>query len=348
MKLLIVTQSVDLDDPVLGFFHRWIQEFATSCERIEIICLKEGRYSLPENVLVHSLGKEKRQQSSFVYVWRFLCLAWRLRSKYDAVFVHMNQEYVLVAGWLWKLLRKPVGLWYTHGTVSWRLRLAIPFVARVFTASADSMRVVTNKKRVLGHGIDLALFQILPPPLGAPRFITIGRISRTKQLSLLIDAVSRMNRQETHLTIVGAPVDKDGEEYLIELQAQIAKSGMEKRVEFVGATAKEGVPEHLKRAHVFIHASATGSLDKAPIEALASGIPVATTNPEIAAISSAVFLAEPTVESLTALFDRLIGDRPWEQDTLRSAARRSVEEAYSLQGLVRALLAEFNSFAHRI
>ena len=123
---------------------------------------------------------------------------------------------------------------------------------------------------------------------------------------------------------------------------------MEKRVEFVGATAKEGVPEHLKRAHVFIHASATGSLDKAPIEALASGIPVATTNPEIAAISSAVFLAEPTVESLTALFDRLIGDRPWEQDTLRSAARRSVEEAYSLQGLVRALLAEFNSFAHRI
>lgn len=42
MRLLILTQAVDLDDPVLGFFHRWIVEFAKRFDTIEVICLKAG------------------------------------------------------------------------------------------------------------------------------------------------------------------------------------------------------------------------------------------------------------------------------------------------------------------
>ena len=59
MRLLIVTQAVASEDSVLGFFVRWIEEFAKHCERIEIICLKEGKHRLPANVCVYSLGKEK-------------------------------------------------------------------------------------------------------------------------------------------------------------------------------------------------------------------------------------------------------------------------------------------------
>ena len=46
MKLLIMTQAVDQNDPVLGFFHRWIEEFSRHCERVHVICLKEGEHSL--------------------------------------------------------------------------------------------------------------------------------------------------------------------------------------------------------------------------------------------------------------------------------------------------------------
>jgi hypothetical protein len=59
MKLLIITQKVDINDPILGFFHRWIEEFAKHCEKITVICLYKGTYNLPNNVKVLSLGKEE-------------------------------------------------------------------------------------------------------------------------------------------------------------------------------------------------------------------------------------------------------------------------------------------------
>src|SRR3989344_7209303 len=55
--LLILTQKVDRDDPVLGFFHGWLVEFARRFERITVVCLEEGVHSLPKNVEVLSLGK---------------------------------------------------------------------------------------------------------------------------------------------------------------------------------------------------------------------------------------------------------------------------------------------------
>ena len=107
MKLLITTQAVDLDDPVLGFFHRWIEELSKRFDTISVICLKEGRHSLPANVSVYSLGKEGGV-SRIAYVLNFYRYIWKLRNDYDAVFVHMNQEYVLLGWKFWWLLGKRV------------------------------------------------------------------------------------------------------------------------------------------------------------------------------------------------------------------------------------------------
>jgi len=59
MRLLIITQKVDKNDPILGFFHRWIEEFAKYCQSIIVICLQKGEYNLPKNIKILSLGKEK-------------------------------------------------------------------------------------------------------------------------------------------------------------------------------------------------------------------------------------------------------------------------------------------------
>jgi hypothetical protein len=47
MRLLIVTQAIDAEDPVLGFFVRWVEELAKKAEMVEVICLKEGNALLP-------------------------------------------------------------------------------------------------------------------------------------------------------------------------------------------------------------------------------------------------------------------------------------------------------------
>jgi len=97
MKLLILTQKVDKNDDILGFFHRWLKEFAGRVEKLTVICLQKGEYDLPENVKVLSLGKE-RGVSKLGYVLNLYKYIWVLRAQYGHVFVHMNQEYVLLAG----------------------------------------------------------------------------------------------------------------------------------------------------------------------------------------------------------------------------------------------------------
>ena len=113
LKLLIITQAIDLDNPVLGFFHRWVGEFSKHNEKLTVICLEKGKYNLPANVEVLSLGKEEGS-SRFKYLWCFYKYLWRERTNYDVVFVHMNQEYILLAGWWWRLTGKKVVLWRNH------------------------------------------------------------------------------------------------------------------------------------------------------------------------------------------------------------------------------------------
>ena len=58
MKLLIITQKIDQNDDILGFFHRWVEEFAKNTEKVVVIAQFVGQYNLPENIEVFSMGKE--------------------------------------------------------------------------------------------------------------------------------------------------------------------------------------------------------------------------------------------------------------------------------------------------
>src|SRR4030042_726009 len=172
MKLLILTQKVDINDDVLGFFHGWIEEFAKHCEKVTVICLYRGQYDLPENVRVLSLGKESirtAQNSSerahpnffnkiysrIFYLLRFYKYIWRERKNYDVVFVHMNQVYVILGGLFWKFQGKKIGLWYTHKQVNLSLHLAEKIADYIFTASEKSFRIRSRKKMFLGHDRDI-------------------------------------------------------------------------------------------------------------------------------------------------------------------------------------------------
>ena len=109
MKLLIITQKVDKSDDLLGFMHSWILEFAKHCQMVTVICLYKGNFDLPSNVKVFSLGKEKGV-SRVRYMLNFFRYIISERNNYDSVFVHMNQVYVVLGGFFWKLMRKKISL----------------------------------------------------------------------------------------------------------------------------------------------------------------------------------------------------------------------------------------------
>ncbi len=154
MRLLIVTQVVDTEDPILGFFVRWIEEFAKHCEKVTVVCLRKGKHSLPKHVEVIALGEHHRIRRTF----ELCAISFGRRAEYDAVFAHMSPEFVVAAGWVWRLFGKQAGLWYTHKSVTVWLRIAEFISHDIFTASKESFRLPSKKVIVTGHGIDTEFF----------------------------------------------------------------------------------------------------------------------------------------------------------------------------------------------
>jgi glycosyltransferase involved in cell wall biosynthesis len=278
MKLLIITQVIDSEHPILGFFHRWVEEFATHCEQVHVICLQAGKQSLPANVTVHSLGKEEGK-GRLVYLFRFYKLIWQLRHEYDHVFVHMNQIYVILGAPFWRAARKKVGLWYMHGAVPFSLRVAEKMSNKIFTGTLDSFKLQSKKVSVTGHGIDTERFT--PTIVSKDSdLITVGRITESKNLIALVNLLKEVRK--THfitLTIIGSAVSENERRYESVLKAVINRYGLSDAVNFFGPVSQKDLPAELNKAKIFVTAAQNGSLDKAVLEAMACGVSIISMAP---------------------------------------------------------------------
>lgn len=280
MRLLIITQKVDINDSILGFFHWWIIEFAKHCEQVTVIALSVGEYDLPRSVRVFSLGKELgagRVRRLFNF-YRFL---WRERKNYDVVFVHMNPIYVVLGGLIWKILRKRIGLWYTHKHVDLKLRVAAKFTDIIFTASRESFRLASKKVKVVGHGIDVLKFS----PASQHHsdiytIISVGRLSLTKKQHEMVEAFNILRDRGFggRLVLIGGPVTKADIIYEKKVNDYIKDKKLEEHVFCVGPVSPDIAGSWYKKADMFVNLSETGSMDKAVLEAMASGIQVVVSN----------------------------------------------------------------------
>ncbi len=257
MKLLIVCQALDKNHDNLGFFPRWVQEFAKHCDSVVVIASLVGTHDLPPNVAVHSLGKE-RNNTSPERALRLLYLSWKLRKEYDAVFVHMIPEFVLLCGLDWRAMGKKVGLWYVHGTVSWRLQLAEKLVHHIFTTSPESCRISSPKVHMVGHGIDVDFFTPDPSVTRGRHLLSVGRLSKSKRHDLAIRLAYEKNLP---LRIAGSGPDRESLDSL----ARVLKVD----VAFLGGISQEALRDEYRKTAALVHRSETGSIDKVVLEALA-------------------------------------------------------------------------------
>ncbi len=276
MRLLILTQKIDKNDPILGFFHRWIEEFSKHCERVTVICLERGAYNLPQNVRVYSLGKEEEnfQFSIFnfqkvKYIWRFYKYIWSLRNDYDSVFVHMNPEYVLLGSLFWKILGKKIALWYVHRETNFKLRLAVLLSNVVLTSASSSLNIKNPKIRIVGHGIDTDTYKY---ERGASngKILSVGRITPIKHLDFIMSIVSSLPMSGV---FIGEPVTSQDEKYMRDLEGKRAKN-----IEFKGSLKPAEIAHEYKTAFASINATPTGGIDKVVLESFASGCPCFTSN----------------------------------------------------------------------
>lgn len=286
MKLLVITQKVNENDPILGFFCKWIEKFAKYFDKAEVIALEIGKYNLPVNVSLHSLGKEQGYG-------KLRCIlqlaAYSLQLKYDFVFVHMNPEYIALFGWYWKLRGKRTALWYTHKSVTWWLRVAEKFADKIFTASRESFRLPSKKVEIIGHGIDTEIFKPKSitynlQPITAKRdpvrgtnyaLLSVGRITPSKDLETILLAIKRLSDEDIKVTldIVGVPVVDADFEYEKTLRELVRSLHLENNINFLGPKNYQEMPAIYTSHDLLVHTSKTGSVDKVVLESLACGTP---------------------------------------------------------------------------
>ncbi len=271
MRLLIVTQAVDEKDTYLGFFTEWIRTFSKQFESIEVVCLKEGTHALPSNVHVRSLGKEKRV-GRVRYIFNFYRYAWRLRREYDAVLVHMNQEYVLLGGFFFALMGKPVYLWRNHYAGSLLTDIAAMFCKKVFYTSKSSYTAKYTHAVRMPVGVDIERFESVRTTRVARSILFFGRFAPSKRPDVFVQALSLLQQRDAPFTasIVGSALPQD-QEFQQRVKIQAHDHGLDAVLTFKDGVQNSNAPEVYAAHDIFVDLGSSGMYNKTLFEAAASG-----------------------------------------------------------------------------
>lgn len=335
MKILFITQVWDENDSILGFVPSWVDAFRPVSTELSVIALRVSSHKHLEGVPVYSLGKEEGK-GRLTKILRLYQLVWSLRKSYDIVFVHMNPEYVVLAGLLWRLMGKKVVLWYAHGSVPFTLRVAEVFAYRILTSTPEGCRLESSKIRVVGQAIDTELFSPVPQIPSTSKLIVVGRIAEAKGQALAVRSLALIHKEypDATLEIIGAPVYNTDRVYESSVRALTRELGIESFVQWRGPLTRGELAQELPKASLCINMSANGSLDKAGLEALSAGVPVVTANPAFRSVltGNTLFLflssqeSEEVVHALRSYFALSVTDR----EKIRAELRARVVAEHSI------------------
>jgi glycosyltransferase involved in cell wall biosynthesis len=287
MRLLLVNFAMDRCSPVLAWQARLATELAQHCERVVVVTERVDDYERHERLVVHPvprlLSRPPLRWMKLRWGMAAAVAHWCRREAVDVCFVHMS------ASWAYRLwpalraLRVPILLWYAHGSVSWRVRLAHLAADRVVTSTPEGFRLPSRKLEVIGQGIDADLFRPQGRSGECEDVVYVGRISPRKRVDLVLEsfaaACALAPGAPLRLRLAGPMLSRTDRAYQQVLRAKARELGIEARVEWLGALAMPETASLYRSAFVHLNLGETGSMDKTVLEALACGCPVLTSNP---------------------------------------------------------------------
>lgn len=334
MNLLIVTQKVDKDDDLLGFFHGWLEEFAEHFNTIRVICLYEGTHSLPENVTIHSLGKEN-EVSRFTYVYRFYKYIFKYRNSYDSVLVHMNPEYVFLGGLFWKLWKKKLLLWYNHPKGGFFLRTSHSLLNHILCTSPHAFATRYKQTILMPAGIDTDFFINRGDDRIEHSALVLGRISPVKKLDALPDIVATFDELGVllSLSIVGDAPSQD-KVYERKIKKALESYIEKKLVRCFHAVSQTKAVDFYNTHRVYINLTPDGSFDKTILEAIACGtLPLVTNKAYVSVLPEDCVAEAGSVEDIATKLGILLNRDDTATNELKERLRSYVIEHHSLKAL---------------
>jgi len=167
-------------------------------------------------------------------------------------------------------------------------RLVTPLVRRVWRR-ADALVCNSNDLRrevlqvsptleveVIPNGVDTERFSPAANPAKktTPVLLYCGRLIPLKRIDVMVRAISLLHEQgfQAALRIVGVGPEETS------LRNLVASHRLENCVDFVGAVEYDGMHREYQKADLYIQLSKVEGMSNSILEAMASGLPIITTN----------------------------------------------------------------------
>ncbi len=179
---------------------------------------------------------------------------------------------------------------------------------------------------VIPNGVEIDRFH--PAQSGAAadrlRLLTVGRLSATKRIEMLIDAVEILQADgvDLHLTVAG------GGQLEPQLKETVSRRNLGEIIRIAGRIDPENMPELYRESDIFISATLQEGMSNAMLEAMASGLAIITTRcegvEELISDNGAIVERANAEEIARAI--RNLTDNPQARREMAIAARSRAEQ----------------------
>jgi len=273
--VVIYNLITDENDSVTAFAVDWIRAFAEISDDVVVFSTHVGKYTAPSNVRVIELGggTAKKRLISLLKLYRSTFFISKIRGR-KIVFHHMSEKTAFLVGPILRVLGLKQGLWYSHNRKTNILILASKFMNYIFSPTTNSFPIRTSKIRPVGHGINMSRFQKYGnPSLNRNGIVSLGRISKVKNLEEIIDGLSHVSTPRPSLTLIGPVMEED--KYVEALSKRAKDSDVQLNLE--DRITYSQVPKIVSQFSMAFSGS-PNTVDKSVLEAAAVGCFVLSEN----------------------------------------------------------------------
>jgi colanic acid/amylovoran biosynthesis glycosyltransferase len=185
-----------------------------------------------------------------------------------------------------------------------------------------------DKLRIVHCGVDPDLFEVKRHAGRGNQLLFVGRVAAVKGLSILLEAVAKLEGGVT-LNIAG-----DGPDRAL-LEEKVRALNISSRVKFLGYQSQEQVRKLLKQTDLFVMSSFAEGVPVVLMEAMAAGVPVVATRiagiPELVHDGHSGLLVSPgDVNGMTVAVDRLLEDADL-RNQFAITGRKDIEREFNIQ-----------------
>jgi glycosyltransferase involved in cell wall biosynthesis len=341
VKLVVITQRVDPDDPALGATVPMLRALAARVDELAVLTLVARPADLPANVRMRTIAAPTQVLRG---VRLAAALAAELRPRPAAVVAHMSPIYAVLSAPLARPLGVPVLLWFTHWRRTRLLELAERVSTRVLSVDRSSFPLASRKLIAVGHGIDVdALTPAARREDGVLRVLALGRTSPAKGLATIVEATALLTETPLSLEIRGPSLTAEEVDERRTLERLIAARGLGDRVAVEEPVPRREIGRIYAGVDLLVNNMRAGALDKVVYEAAGAALPtlVASGGFEslVGGIKPSLRFDQDDPQSLAAGLRALAAAGPEERRRIGLELRERVRRDHSTDHWADAVLA---------